>query len=152
MSNMQGFDAVNGRMGRAFAKVNGNNEEMFYLKRLEAKAEKIKTQVKPLGTVAVAHKTAGYEITGSATMYYMTSMFRKLLAEYKATGVDLFFDVLVENEDPASRAGKQTVLLKGVNLDSVVLAKLDGEGDDPLDEEIAFTAEDFEILQAFKTF
>ena len=38
------------------------------------------------------------------------------------------------------------------NLDSVVLAKLDGDSDDPLDEDVDFTFEDFDILTPFTKF
>ncbi|GAE89530.1 hypothetical protein JCM21531_3067 [Acetivibrio straminisolvens JCM 21531] len=57
--------------------------------------------------------------------------------------------MVVENDDPASAAGKQSILLIGVNLDSSILTKLDGDSDDPLDEDVEFTFEDFEILTPF---
>ena len=38
------------------------------------------------------------------------------------------------------------------NLDSVVLAKLDGDSDDALDEDADFTFEDFDILTPFTKF
>ena len=41
------------------------------------------------------------------------------------------------------------MLLSGVNLDSTVLAKLDGDSDDPLEEDVDFTFEDFEIMTPF---
>lgn len=148
---LEGFAAISGRLGRAYIKNGGNNEEMFYAKSIEATAEKSKVQVKSIGKNTIGHKTTGLEITGKMTLYYFTSLFRKMLADYKRTGIDLYFDMVIENDDPASPAGKQAVLLRGVNLDSVVLAKLDGDGDDPLEEEIEFTAEDWEILQSFRS-
>ena len=44
---------------------------------------------------------------------------------------------------------KRQVLLIDCNLDSVILAKLDGDSDDALDEDADFTFEDFDILKAF---
>jgi len=38
-----------------------------------------------------------------------------------------------------------------VNLDSSILTKLDGDSDDPLDEDVEFTFEDFEILTPFRS-
>lgn len=55
----------------------------------------------------------------------------------------------MENDDRESAAGRQQVLLSGVNLDSTVLAKLDGDSDDPLEEDVDFTFEDFEIMTPF---
>ena len=83
------------------------------------------------------------------TLHYFTPLFRDLLKQYKDTGIAPYFDLVVENDDPASPAGKQTILLMDCNLDSVVLTKLDGDSDDPLDEDVDFTFEDFDILQAF---
>ena len=40
-------------------------------------------------------------------------------------------------------------MLMGCKLDSVVLTKLDGDSDDPLEEDADFTFEDFDILEAF---
>ena len=60
--------------------------------------------------------------------------------------------MLIENHDQESSAGKQSVLLIDCNLDSVVLGKLDGDSDDPLDEDVDFTFEDFDILTPFTQF
>jgi hypothetical protein len=79
----------------------------------------------------------------------MSPVFRRLIIEYKRTGRDLYFDMVVENEDPSSAAGKQSILLIGCNLDSTIITKLDGDSDDPLDEDCDFTFEDFEILSEF---
>jgi hypothetical protein len=40
----------------------------------------------------------------------------------------------------------------GCNIDSTVLAKLDGDSDDPLEEDTDFTFEDFDILTPFNKF
>lgn len=149
MKEISSMDTLSGKEGRAYAKINGNNEEMFYARSINAKVEKSKGQVKAIGKRMVGHKTTGAEGTGSMTIYYLSPMFREQLAEWKRTGVDAYFDMVVENSDPASSAGTQTVLLSDVNLDSTVLAMLDGDSDDPLQEDVDFTFEDFEILSAF---
>lgn len=98
------------------------------------------------------HKTTGANGSGSMTLYYMTPLFREMLRQWKETGKDVYFDMVVENDDQESSAGKQTVLLMDCNLDSVVLAKLDGDSDDALDEDADFTFEDFDILTPFTKF
>ena len=95
------------------------------------------------------HKTTGMSGSGKMTLYYLTPLFRQMLKQYKDTGVDIYFDLVVENNDPSSSAGKQTVLLMDCNLDSVLLTKLDGDSDDPLEEDADFTFEDYDILQEF---
>ncbi len=151
MKTLRAQDAISGREGRAYAKIDGNNEEMFYAKSIEATVEKTKSQVKAIGRRMVGHKTTGGEGTGSMTLYYLSPLFREKLAQWKRTGEDVYFDLVVENDDPASAAGRQVVLLSGVNLDSTVLSKLDGDSDDPLEEETDFTFEDFEILTEFNS-
>ena len=149
MKTLNAQDTISGKEGRAYAKINGNNEEMFFAKTIEATVEKAKAEVKAIGKRMTGHKTTGLNGTGSMTVYYVSPLFRSLLKEYKDTGRDVYFDLVVENNDPASAAGKQTTLLMGVNLDSTLLTKLDGDSDDPLEEDVDFTFEDYDILQAF---
>ena len=149
MKTLHAPDTISGREGRAYAKINGNNEELFFAKSVEASVEKSKSEVKAIGKRMTGHKTTGANGTGSMTLYYLTPLLRQMLKEWKDTGVDVYFDLVVENDDPASSAGKQSILLMGCNLDSVVLTKLDGDSDDPLEEDADFTFEDFDILEAF---
>ena len=149
MKTLNAPDTISGREGRAYAKINGNNEELFFAKSVEASVEKSKSEVKAIGKRMTGHKTTGANGTGSMTLYYLTPLFRQMLKEWKDTGVDIYFDLVIENDDPASSAGKQSILLMGCNLDSVVLATLDGDSDDPLDEDADFTFENFDILEAF---
>ncbi|MFR0732904.1 MAG: phage tail tube protein [Oscillospiraceae bacterium] len=149
MKTLNAPDTISGREGRAYAKINGNNEELFFAKSVEASVEKSKSEVKAIGKRMTGHKTTGANGTGSMTLYYLTPLLRQMLKEWKDTGVDVYFDLVVENDDPASSAGKQSILLMGCNLDSVVLTKLDGDSDDPLEEDADFTFEDFDILEAF---
>lgn len=149
MRKFKSTEAISGREGIAYAKINGNNEELFFAKTIEATVEYAKSEVKSIGRRMTGHKVMGMSGSGSMTLYYFTPLFRSLLRQYKETGVPPYFDLVVENNDPASPAGKQTVLLMDCNLDSVILTKLDGDSDDPLDEDVDFTFEDFDILQEF---
>ena len=89
--------------------------------------EKAKSEIKAIGRRMTGHKTTGMSGSGKMTLYYLTPLFRQMLKQYKDTGVDIYFDLVVENNDPSSSAGKQTTLLMDCNLDSVVLTKLDGD-------------------------
>ncbi len=149
MAKLKSFDPISGKEGVAYAKINGNNEELFFAKTIEASVEKAKSEIKAIGRRMTGHKTTGMSGSGSMTLYYLTPLFRQMLKQYKDTGVDIYFDLVVENNDPSSSAGKQTVLLMDCNLDSVLLTKLDGDSDDPLEEDADFTFEDYDILQEF---
>lgn len=149
MKTLNAPDTISGKEGRAYAKVNGNNEELFFAKTIEATVEKNKSEIKAIGKRMTGHKTTGANGSGSMTLYYMTPLFREMIKQWKKTGVDVYFDMVIENDDQESAAGKQSTLLIGCNLDSVVLAKLDGDSDDALDEDVDFTFEDFDILTPF---
>lgn len=149
MKTLNAPDTISGKEGRAYAKINGNNEELFMAKTIEANVEKNKSEIKAIGKRMTGHKTTGANGSGSMTLYYLTPLFRSMIKQWKETGVDVYFDMVVENDDQESSAGKQSTLLIGCNLDSVVLAKLDGDSDDALDEDVDFTFEDFDILTAF---
>ncbi len=152
MKTLNAPDTINGKEGRAYAKINGNNEELFMAKTIEASIEKNKSEIKAIGKRMTGHKTTGANGSGSMTLYYVTPLFRQMVKQWKDTGLDIYFDMVIENDDPESSAGKQSVLLMGCNLDSVILAKLDGDSDDALDEDADFTFEDFDILQPFTQF
>lgn len=142
-------DAISGKMARAYATINGRVEELFYAKSIEATIEKNKVDVPVLGKTTTPQRSAGWSGSGTLTIYYVTSLFRQLMVEYVKTGRDFWFDLQVINEDPVSSAGKQTVVLKNCNLDSVVIAQFDATSDDMLEEEMPFTFDDVDILDSF---
>lgn len=152
MKTLNAPDTISGKEGRAYAKIDGNNEDLFFAKTIESTVEKSKSEVKAIGKRMTGHKTTGGNGTGSMTLYYMTPLFRQMIKQWKETGQDIYFDMVIENDDQESSAGKQSVLLIDCNLDSVVLGKLDGDSDDPLDEDVDFTFEDFAILTPFTQF
>lgn len=151
MSYMKFADTISGTEGRAYTIIDGTREEMFYLKNIEAKIEKSKSEGKTLGKRGTQYKSTGWKGSGSATLYYATSKFREMMLKYIKKGTDTYFDMQIVNEDPASTIGTQTIILRNVNLDSIIIAKLDLDSDDPLDEDIDFSFEDVDIIDSFTT-
>lgn len=148
MSTLAVESIVNGAMGRCIATIDGNVEEMFYVKNIEVNVEKEKNEVKVLGQTGAKHKANGWSGSGSMTIYYCTSKFREMMLKYIKNGIDTYFDVLIENEDPSTKIGKQTVIVKGVNLDSALMGKLDIDSTE-LDEDIDFTFNNIDMLNEF---
>lgn len=144
MPFLKAGDTISGQEGTAFVTINGEVHEAFYIKSLEATIDKNKVEFKGLGRRGTQNKAAGWTGTGSMTIYYVTSIFRKLMIDYIKTGKDTYFDIQIINDDPSSSIGKQTVTLIDVNLDSVIIAKLDTESD-ILDEDSDFTFDDVEM-------
>ena len=71
------------------------------------------------------------------------------MLRYKDTGVDVYFDMQIINDDPNSDAGRQEIDLIDCNIDGGVLAKFNADGE-YLDEEMDFTFEDFLMPEMFK--
>lgn len=141
-------DTISGQEGKATAKINGEIKDMFYIKTLEATVEKNKEEVRTLGKRGVQHKTTGWSGTGSMTMYYVTSEFVRMAKDYIKNGVDTYFTVTIENNDPTSTIGKQTVVLYDVNIDNIPVTKLDVENN-VLDCDLDFTFDDLDLVNEF---
>lgn len=145
---MHAKDVVASKLASATITVDGNRYLLFQAKKCEAKWEKEKKEVAILGRTAKGHKSTGGNGTGSMTIYYNTPLFTKMMKRYKDTGEDLYFDLQITNEDPTSAAGRQTIILKDCNIDSLVLASFDADGD-WLEQDVDFTFEDFEMPEQF---
>ncbi|MBN2980113.1 phage tail tube protein [Cohnella algarum] len=144
-------DAISGKHAKAYATIDGQVEELFYARSLEATIEKNKVDVPILGKTNTPQRSAGWSGSGTLTVYYVTSKFRQLMRQYIQTGQDFWFDLMVTNEQPGSSTGKQTVFLKNCNLDSVIAARFDATSDDMLEEEMPFTFSDYDIKDQFNT-
>lgn len=72
MAKLKSFDPISGKEGVAYAKINGNNEELFFAKTIEASVEKAKSEIKAIGRRMTGHKTTGMSGSGKMTLYYLT--------------------------------------------------------------------------------
>jgi hypothetical protein len=149
LTTMNGKDAISASQAQCFVTIGKDTYNFMQAIKLEAKIEKTKSEVPILGKTGKGNKATGWKGTGSATFHYNTAIFRSLLATYKDTGSDIYFDIMVTNDDVTSSAGKQTVLLKGCNMNGGILTKFDA-GAEYLDEEMEFTFDDFEVRTPFK--
>lgn len=148
MATLKAWDAINGAAGKCVATIGTDVEDMIYVKNIRAKIEKKKTEIKVLGQTGAKHKANGWKGTGTMTMYYTTTLFRQMINKYIHKGVDTYFELLIQNNDPSSDIGKQTIILKQVNINNIDIAKLDINSTE-LDEEIDFTFNDIEIRKEF---
>lgn len=148
MNILQAEDAVNGREGIATAVIDGKVVELMELANLSITVEKEKTEFKAMGTRNTQNKTIGWSGTGSANVRYVSSRYAKMLHTYVKTGKDTYFTIVVKNEDPSSKTGRQVIQVLGCNIDSADIAKLDVDAE-ILDQDIDFTFNDFNILEEF---
>jgi len=148
-TTMNGRDAVSGSMGRCFVTIEGNRYLLMQVISVKAEMEKTKTKVPIMGRSGKGNKATGWEGSGSAKLHYNSSLFRELLLKYQNTGEDIYFDMQLVNEDPTSMVGRQTVILKGCNIDGGTLASIDADAE-YLEDEFDLTFESFEIPEKFK--
>lgn len=146
---MHAGQAMSAQLAKCFVTINGRRYNCLNAIKVEAKFEKTKTEVPILGKPGKGNKSTGWKGTGSATFHYNTSIFRKLLEEYKETGEDVYFEMQITNEDPTTKLGRQTVILFDCNIDGGLLAKFDADAE-YLEEDVDFTFEDFEMPEEFK--
>ena len=143
---MNARDSISAAEAECYVTIGNDRIYLMQVINLEASVEKTKTEVPIMGRTGKGNKATGWKGTGSATIHYNTSVFRKLLYQYKETGEDIYFDIQITNEDPTSHVGRQTVILKDCNLDGGIIAKMDADAE-YLDEEFDFTFEDWEMPQ-----
>lgn len=148
MSFLLERDAINGKQGKAFLSLDGENHELFSIKKFQADVEYQKADFKVVGTTTVQQKTTGAKKTGSMTIYYGTPLFIQMAQEYEKTGKVVYFDMQIENKDPGTSVGKQTVAYYGCSLDKIPLSILDSDTDF-LEEEVGFSYTSFEVLNNF---
>lgn len=103
-------DSVFAALAECFVTIEDTRYNFMQAINLEAHFEKNKTEVPILGKTGRGNKATGWKGTGSATFHYNTSIFRQMMERYKNTGVDVYFDIQITNEDPTSAAGRQTEL------------------------------------------
>ena len=145
---MNARDSISAAEAECYVTIGNDRIYLMQVINLEASVEKTKTEVPIMGRTGKGNKATGWKGTGSATIHYNTSVFRKLLYQYKETGEDIYFDIQITNEDPTSHVGRQTVILKDCNLDGGIIAKMDADAE-YLDEEFDFTFEDLEMPEEF---
>ena len=141
MGYLRAKDTIDGAMGTCYARIDGERHELMQVKNT-------KTEIPILGLTGKQHKSGGWEGTGKMTVYYVSSLFREVMLQYMKDGIDTYFELMVTNEDPTGATGKQTVLLKDVNINEMVLTKLDVE-QFSLEEELSFTFSDADLLDKF---
>lgn len=146
---MHAKEPIDGALGTAYATIDGRRYLLFQLKKFEAKYSKNKQEIKRLGTTTAGNRSSGVKGTWTATLYYNTDIFRKMMIDYANTGKDIYFDIQITNDDPNSSAGRHTTIYYDCNIDDVVLSKIDVDNN-VLDEDIQGTFERADMPESFK--
>ena len=145
---LQAPDTINGRLGSVTVEIDGKVIELMELSNITATVDKNKTEFRTIGTLNTQNKATGWTGTGSATVRYISSRWGKLMERYAKTFKDVYFTIVITNDDPGSGAAKQIVQLEGCNFDSIDIAKLDIDSE-ILEQDVNFTFSNFHILTEF---
>ncbi len=147
-TTMHAKDVVSAKMASCYLIQGSDRKLLIMAKTLSAKVDKEKVEVPILGRYMKGHKSVSMNGTGSMTVYQNTPLFTNMIKQMKTSGQDVYFDLMVVNDDPTSDAGRQIVTLKDCNIDGGDIAKFDADGDFN-EQDIDFTFEDFEIIESF---
>ena len=141
-------ELISGNEGQIIATIEDKVYELAEVRKLEATITKKKAEAKVLGFRGTINKPTAYSGTGSVTVYYNSSMWSELMERYVKQGIDVYFSIIVTNDDPGSIIGLQRVQLNGCNLNELIIAKIDADAEF-LDTNLAFTYEDYDLLDSF---
>ncbi|MDD2401696.1 MAG: phage tail tube protein [Clostridia bacterium] len=142
-------DTISSHEGNAYVTRNGKNRELFEISSLKAQLDLIVQSKRMLGNRMTQHKVIGAEGTGSLTMYFMNSEALNQAIDYIKKGGYSGIKIQVKNEDAQATVGKQEVVMLNVILNSLPVAVLDDESDDPIIFDTDFTYDDIENLESF---
>lgn len=142
-------DTISSKEGKAYITINGQNRELFEISSLTAQLELNVQSRQMLGHRMVQHKVVGAEGTGSMTMYFMNSDMLRLAIQYIKEGKYGGLKLQIKNEDAQSTIGKQEIVLLGVLLNTIPVAALDDQSDEPITVDTDFTFDDIEGLSFF---
>lgn len=145
---MSSRDACTAKFGRAYLTIDNKRYLFMQATDISLKITKNKQKVNIMGKVMTGHKTTGAEGTGNAKFHFNTALFAEQVVSYIKTGVDVYFDLQLTNEDPTTTVGRNTVTAYDCNIDSALLGQIIAD-DSLLEDSIDFTFEDCDLPEKF---
>ena len=148
MEGYQGENVIDKGSGTIYLKRNGQNIHILRAKEITASVSKNKSEIRFMGNRMVGHKSHSASGTGTLILYRATSDLDQDLLDYIKNNNDLYYSLQVNTEDPSTKFGRESKVLYGVNFDEIPILNLSND-DDVIEQEMAFTFEDWDILKPF---
>ncbi len=145
---MEARDSVSGSLAEFYVTLDGRRYNLMQATEFESKWEINLADVPILGRITKGKKPTGASGTWTAKVHYNQSAIRKWLLKYKKTGIIEPMEIQCANEDPSSRAGRQTITHTGCYVDSSILSKF-MTSDEILTEDISGTFDDWDMPEMF---
>lgn len=144
-------DTLAATEGSAYITVNGQNRQMFEVSSIDAHITYKVQEKQTLGHRMTQHKIIGATGEGSGTFYFMNSQMLREFVSYMKNGIAPEVTTQIVNEDPQSTIGRQSVALYHMILNTVPVAYLDDDSEDPITFDSDFTFDDLGLLEQFQT-
>jgi len=142
-------DVLRGNLAQCTIVASGNRYNFMQAKDVECVVKKTIKEVQALGTTLDQFKATRGSGSGSGNFYFNTPIFHKMLAEFKATGKNIYFDMEMIITDPDSAANGMKCIIKRCLTTEDLIAKFNSNGD-LLETKLEFNFGDYEIPELFK--
>lgn len=147
-ATMEARDALSGSQASCYVTIDGDRYNFMQMTEFSATYKPSVVEVPILGRPNGGHKMVGGTGEFSGKAHYNQSTLRRVMKTYQDTGYMPEIEIQIENEDRSSRVGRQSTILRGCLLDSVVVAKF-AAGSNSLDEDMSGTFDSFELPEEF---
>lgn len=148
MEGLIAENVINSKEGKLFIVRNQQNIVLSRATKLETSIAFNKTEIRMLGNRAVGQKVTSWTGSGSLGLYQSTSELKRWAIDYVKNGIVPYFNVQSEVYDPSTPFGRESIVYVGCLFDEITMSALSTE-DGVLEDEMAFTYEDIELLTEF---
>lgn len=145
---MRAADALSAKEGEVNMTLNGKRYHLIHMTEIEATLDIKKAEVNRLRTKMTGHKVIGSTGKYKGKQYIVESDYRAAMEAWKNGGGVPVFEIDITNNDPSTSAGTQTIVLHDCMSDSLVLAKLDANGEFA-EEDVEGTFDDWNLQSQF---
>lgn len=147
------INEIKGGLGTLYMnKPNGERRRFSGVKKLNAVGKKSKSTIQTIEDIVDRHTTSRISYTGNCTLYQLDSEMLEEFLELQNTGIDVYFDLVVENyagNDGKRSEDSQIVNLIECNFDETSICDLDASNP-PKEVSTGFTFHGFELVKKFK--
>ena len=150
MAYLLAKDTVNGAEGSVVLTVDGKNQVIAGMKKIQTTAGLQSQDMRCVGTRKIQQKPSGVKQTGKGTLYYGSNVFTDMVLEYINTGKVRYFDIQITNNDPTTSIGQQVVAYYGCALTGDIPISILDDEEAMLNYEFEFSYTDVKRLEAFR--
>lgn len=142
-------DTVNGAQGTVHITKDGKVYEIANVRNLTTQAEIQSTDMRVVGTTKIQDKPNGVKMTGTGNVYYCDEFWNDILLDYIKFGKIDYFDIQIENNDPAPTIGRRNMVYYNCHLTGTIPMSILNSEEAMLHFDFNFAIGDVERLAGF---